>query len=190
MSAAAVAPTLVLISDRVCLPSVSVERLIPAAISVDRSSGRISAISTDASAIAAFRASGSTADVEVNDQGSLVLMAGLVDTHVHCNEPGRTNWEGLETATRAAAAGGVTTIVDMPLNSIPPTTTMEGLRAKEAAAVGKLTVDLGLWGGISQFDTQHDCENSLVPRDCIVAHATDLFVDLCRRCRTVQSPRT
>ncbi len=65
------------------------------------------------------------------------------------NEPGRTDWEGLATATRAAAAGGVTTIVDMPLNSIPPTVHLEGLRAKEEAAVGKISVDLGLWGGIS-----------------------------------------
>lgn len=77
-------------------------------------------------------------------------MSGLVDSHVHCNEPGRTDWEGFATATRAAAAGGVTTIVDMPLNSIPPTTTIEGLRAKEEALIGKMTVDVGLWGGISK----------------------------------------
>ena len=61
--------------------------------------------------------------VSIEEFGSLVLMAGLVDTHVHVNEPGRTEWEGFETATRAAAAGGVTTIVDMPLNSSPVTTT-------------------------------------------------------------------
>jgi allantoinase len=79
---------------------------------------------------------------------SSVLMPGLVDSHVHVNEPGRTDWEGFETATRAAAAGGVTTIVDMPLNSIPPTTTVEGLRAKLEAARGKCQVDVGFWGGV------------------------------------------
>src|SRR6185436_19687265 len=77
-----------------------------------------------------------------------VVMPGLVDTHVHVNEPGRTDWEGFETATRAAAAGGVTTIVDMPLNSIPATTTLDGLNAKLAAAQGKLQVDAGFWGGV------------------------------------------
>src|SRR5437868_500094 len=76
-----------------------------------------------------------------------VVMPGLVDTHVHVNEPGRTEWEGFETATRAAAAGGVTTIVDMPLNSIPPTTTLENFKTKLAAADGKCAVDVGFWGG-------------------------------------------
>jgi allantoinase len=74
-------------------------------------------------------------------------MPGIVDTHVHVNEPGRTEWEGFETATRAAAAGGVTTLVDMPLNSIPATTSPEGLHAKLEATGGKLRVDVGLWGG-------------------------------------------
>src|SRR6187200_2337055 len=64
------------------------------------------------------------------DYGDLVIMPGVVDSHVHVNEPGRTEWEGFETATRAAVAGGVTTIVDMPLNSIPPTTTVEALQEK------------------------------------------------------------
>ena len=85
--------------------------------------------------------------VEVVDAGDLVVLPGLVDTHVHVNEPGRTEWEGFATATRAAAAGGVTTIVDMPLNSIPPTTTLEGLEEKRAAAEGKIHVDVGFWGG-------------------------------------------
>ncbi|KRF35302.1 allantoinase AllB [Nocardioides sp. Soil805] len=76
-----------------------------------------------------------------------VLLPGLVDTHVHVNEPGRTEWEGFASATRAAAAGGVTTIVDMPLNSIPPTTTVAALRAKQAAADGQVFVDVGFWGG-------------------------------------------
>jgi allantoinase len=78
-----------------------------------------------------------------------VLIPGLVDTHVHVNEPGRTEWEGFRTATRAAAAGGVTTIVDMPLNSIPPTTSVGALEVKRrAAAAAGLAVDVGFWGGI------------------------------------------
>ena len=82
-----------------------------------------------------------------------LVMAGLVDTHVHINEPGRTEWEGFATATRAAAAGGVTTLVDMPLNSIPPTTTVAGLREKLAAARGKCFVDVGFWGGVVPGNT-------------------------------------
>jgi allantoinase len=81
------------------------------------------------------------------DYGDLVIMPGLVDSHVHVNEPGRTEWEGFESATRAAAAGGVTTIVDMPLNSIPPTTSVPALMAKAEAMEGKCWVDVGLWGG-------------------------------------------
>lgn len=76
-----------------------------------------------------------------------ILLPGAVDTHVHLNEPGRTQWEGFATGTRAAAAGGVTTVLDMPLNSIPPTTTPDALAAKREAAAGKLSVDLGYWGG-------------------------------------------
>lgn len=76
-----------------------------------------------------------------------VLLPGGVDTHVHLNEPGRTEWEGFATGTRAAAAGGVTSVLDMPLNSVPPTTTLDALAAKRAAAAGKLSVDLGYWGG-------------------------------------------
>jgi allantoinase len=75
------------------------------------------------------------------------LLPGLVDTHVHVNEPGRTGWEGFATATRAAAAGGITTIIDMPLNSIPPTTDAAALRAKREAAAGQIHVDVGFWGG-------------------------------------------
>ncbi|WP_310021150.1 allantoinase AllB [Microbacterium resistens] len=77
-----------------------------------------------------------------------VLLPGLVDTHVHVNEPGRTEWEGFESATRAAAAGGVTTIVDMPLNSIPPTVSVEALEVKRATAEGRVFVDVGFWGGV------------------------------------------
>lgn len=76
-----------------------------------------------------------------------VLVPGLVDTHVHVNEPGRTEWEGFDSATRAAAAGGVTTIVDMPLNSVPPTVTVDALRVKQDSARGRVHVDVGFWGG-------------------------------------------
>jgi allantoinase len=82
------------------------------------------------------------------DCRDLVVMPGIVDTHVHVNEPGRTEWEGFETATRAAAAGGVTTLVDMPLNSVPATTTQEALRIKLEAARGRCRVDAGFWGGV------------------------------------------
>ncbi|HEV2915392.1 MAG TPA: allantoinase AllB [Pyrinomonadaceae bacterium] len=84
--------------------------------------------------------------VEARDDS--IVMPGLVDTHVHINEPGRTHWEGFETATRAAAAGGVTTLVEMPLNSIPPTTTLEGLESKLEAARSRCHVDVGFWGGV------------------------------------------
>ncbi len=90
---------------------------------------------------------------DVIDAGSLVVMPGLVDTHVHINEPGRTDWEGFATATRAAAAGGVTTLVDMPLNSIPATTTAAGFDEKVQAAQGQCTVDVAFWGGVVPGNT-------------------------------------
>src|SRR3982750_4146392 len=89
-----------------------------------------------------------SADAHVVDAGDLVVMPGLVDTHVHVNEPGRTDWEGFETATRAAAAGGVTTLLDMPLNSIPATTSVSALSAKTNAAAGRTWVDVGFIGGV------------------------------------------
>jgi len=89
--------------------------------------------------------------IDVNDES--IVMPGLVDSHVHINEPGRTEWEGFATATRAAAAGGVTTLIDMPLNSIPPTTTVAGLKEKLAAAKGQCFVDVGFWGGVVPGNT-------------------------------------
>jgi allantoinase len=86
------------------------------------------------------------ADLDL-DLGDLALLPGLVDTHVHVNEPGRTDWEGFASATRAAGAGGVTTICDMPLNSKPPTVSVDALRAKAAAAAGQCAVDVAFWGG-------------------------------------------
>jgi allantoinase len=84
------------------------------------------------------------------DFGNLVLMPGLVDSHVHINEPGRTDWEGFSTATQAAAAGGYTMLVDMPLNCIPATTNVAALDAKRRAALGQCHVDWAAWGGIVQ----------------------------------------
>jgi allantoinase len=109
----------------------------PAAIHVDR--GRIAAV-TDLGEV--------PAGAEVIDCGDLVVSPGIVDSHVHVNEPGRTEWEGFDTATRAAAAGGITTIVDMPLNSVPATTTVAALVAKRQAARGRCHVDVACWGGI------------------------------------------
>ncbi|MFE7773314.1 allantoinase AllB [Streptomyces sp. NPDC057445] len=83
----------------------------------------------------------------LEDFGDDVVLPGLVDTHVHVNDPGRTEWEGFRTATRAAAAGGITTLLDMPLNSLPPTTTVGNLRTKQETAGPKVHVDTGFWGG-------------------------------------------
>src|SRR5262245_57855097 len=103
-----------------------------------------------------------------------IVMPGSIDTHVHVNEPGRTDREGFETATRAAAAGGVTTIVDMPLNSIPATTTLEGLETKLAAAHGKLSVDVGFWGGVVPGNTNELAklwEAGVVGFKCFLIHS-------------------
>jgi allantoinase len=108
----------------------------PATVAVR--SGRIAAV-------AGFSDSPGAAGVEELPGGE-ILLPGLVDTHVHVNEPGRTKWEGFASATRAAAEGGVTTLIDMPLNCLPPTTTADALRRKRAAARGGW-VDVGFWGG-------------------------------------------
>lgn len=124
-------PDLVLVSRRVVTPDG--ER--PAAVVVD--GGRVAAVLEPTAAPTGAR-----------DLGDLALLPGLVDTHVHVNEPGRTDWEGFATATRAAAAGGVTTLIDMPLNCLPPTTTAAALEAKRTAAARQAHVDVGFWGGI------------------------------------------
>src|SRR6202171_5846996 len=95
------------------------------------------------------------ADTEVHDFGESTILPGLVDSHVHINDPGRTEWEGFETATRAAAAGGFTCVVDMPLNCVPATTSVAALEAKRAAAKGRCWVDWAAWGGVVA-DNQHD----------------------------------
>jgi allantoinase len=103
--------------------------------------GRIAEVITGAAGEAA-------ADVAVTDVGDSVVMPGIVDTHVHVFEPGRAEGEGFATVTRAAAAGGVTTLLDMSLNSVPATTTREAFHAKVEAAAGRIRVDVGFWGGL------------------------------------------
>jgi allantoinase len=95
------------------------------------------------------------AGVPVTEVGDKLVLPGIVDTHVHINEPGRTDWEGFETATRAAAAGGITTVIDMPLNSSPVTTTVAALNAKREATAGKLWVDVGFHGGVVPGNVEH-----------------------------------
>jgi allantoinase len=109
----------------------------PAAIHIAR--GRIAAVT-------AFDDLRPGADVV--EAGRLTIFPGLVDTHVHINEPGRTEWEGFATATKAAAAGGVTTLLDMPLNSIPATVSVEALARKREAAAARCAVDVGFLGGL------------------------------------------
>jgi allantoinase len=109
---------------------------------------RAAAVAVSGPVIAAVAGYGEPLDAARDvDLGDLALLPGLVDTHVHVNEPGRTEWEGFRTATRAAAAGGVTTICDMPLNSLPPTVSVAALTEKRAAAAGKCWVDVAFWGG-------------------------------------------
>jgi allantoinase len=127
-----VSETLVIRSRRMVLPSGVEEK---AAVVTD---GRIESLADYSARLDADRAV---------DLGDLPLLPGLVDSHVHVNEPGRTEWEGFASATRAALAGGVTTIVDMPLNSLPVTTSVDALRTKAAAAAGECAVDVAFWGG-------------------------------------------
>lgn len=114
----------------------------PGTIEIDCNTGQIQAIHT-------ARLTNST-----YDYGDLAIMPGLVDSHVHLNEPGRTEWEGFETGTRAAISGGVTTVVDMPLNAIPPTTTRENLAVKLRAAEGQCYSDVAFWGGLIPSNSQ------------------------------------
>ena len=127
--------SLLIRSQRVVLP----DGMRPAAIRID--DGRISEI------ILGTLGTPGTPGTLI-DAGNAIVLPGLVDTHVHINDPGRADWEGFETATLAAAAGGVTTLVDMPLNSVPATTTVSALDAKRRAAAGRCQVDVGFWGGV------------------------------------------
>ncbi|XP_039985491.1 zgc:103559 isoform X3 [Xiphias gladius] len=110
----------------------------------------------------------------VLDVGDSVVMPGIVDCHVHVNEPGRTSWEGFWTATRAAAAGGVTTIVDMPLNSIPPTTTLGNFHEKLREATGKCFVDTAFWGGVipgNQLELRPMIQAGVAGFKCFLIHS-------------------
>src|SRR3989441_3935054 len=132
------APDLVILSTRV----VTGEGIRPAAVSI-----------ADGVIMAVHEHGGAPDAARQLDVGDAALLPGVVDTHVHVNEPGRTDWEGFETATRAAAAGGVTTIVDMPLNSVPVTTTVPALELKARAAARHATVDYAFWGGVVPGNT-------------------------------------
>lgn len=137
-------PLTVLVSTRavLTLPDDSLI-LSPATIAVSPLTGKIISIVPAVLPPTSFPQSA----VYIN-HGSKLLLPGLVDAHVHLNEPGRTEWEGFATGTRAAASGGVTTVIDMPLNAIPPTTTVSGFEVKLAASKGQCWVDVGFYGGV------------------------------------------
>ena len=113
-------------------------------------------------------------DCDIVDVGDAVVAPALTDTHVHINDPGRAEWEGFETATRAAAVGGVTTLVDMPLNCDPVTTSVAALDGKLAAASGRLHVDVGFWGGVVPGNTGELAgmvERAVLGFKCFLCHS-------------------
>ena len=137
-------PITVLASTRAVLSG----KMTPATIIISLVSGKIISIFHSLLAPSEF-----PIGTRYVDHSPHLILPGLVDAHVHLNEPGRTEWEGFWTGTRAAAFGGVTTVIDMPLNAIPPTTTVAGLREKVAAAQGQCWVDVGFFGGIVPGNT-------------------------------------
>ncbi|KAI0695031.1 allantoinase [Cytidiella melzeri] len=141
---------LVFTGSNVVLPGQSVG--VPATIVVDVGTGKITEIHRQRRS---RQQSPNSTDGQWLDAGDKLILPGLVDAHVHLNEPGRTEWEGFWHGTRAAASGGVTTVVDMPLNSIPPTTTVEFLDAKRQAATGQCTIDVAFWGGVIPGNQSH-----------------------------------
>ncbi|KAK7210256.1 hypothetical protein V2G26_017434 [Clonostachys chloroleuca] len=134
----------VLVSSRavITLPDDSL-LLTPATITISPTSGKIIFVEPTIRDASSFPET-----TTYIDYSPRILLPGLVDAHVHLNEPGRTEWEGFWTGTRAAASGGVTTVVDMPLNAIPPTTTVKGFEEKLAASRGQCWVDVGFYGGV------------------------------------------
>ena len=153
---------LVITSTHVQLPNT--ENPVPATVEVERTSGKIMRVLLGKVDETTYHG---LDDVEFWDFGSLFILPGLVEyvmssflrggvvcvmfapsAHVHLNEPGRTDWEGFCTGTRAAVAGGFTTVVDMPLNSVPPTTTVKNLDQKRRAARGQCWSDVAFWGGL------------------------------------------
>ncbi|KAI0275320.1 allantoinase [Gloeopeniophorella convolvens] len=135
--------TRIYVGDNVLLPGSPEPQ--PATVLISIRSGKITKVYDKLVARAEYPG---IADDNWIDLGNKYLLPGLVDAHVHLNEPGRTDWEGFWTGTRAAASGGITTVVDMPLNSIPPTTTVENLAAKRGAAHGQCWTDVAFWGGV------------------------------------------
>lgn len=117
--------------------------LSPATISISPKTGKIVSILPRVASKSEY-----PSEAVYIDYSPKVLLPGLVDAHVHLNEPGRTEWEGFWTGTRAAASGGVTTVIDMPLNAIPPTTTLKGFQEKLVASQGQCWVDVGFYGGV------------------------------------------
>lgn len=137
-------PLTVLVSQRAVITLADDSLVLtPASISISPATGKIVDVVPSALPRSSFPDSATYVDY-----GTKLLLPGLVDAHVHLNEPGRTEWEGFSTGTRAAASGGVTTVVDMPLNAIPPTTTVAGFREKLAASRGQCWVDVAFYGGI------------------------------------------
>ncbi|KAJ9145467.1 Allantoinase-like protein [Pleurostoma richardsiae] len=144
MTVSSTGPLTVLVSTRavITLPDDTL-LLTPASISVSSATGKIVSVVPAILPRSSFPPSATYIDYSPK-----LLLPGLVDAHVHLNEPGRTEWEGFHTGTRAAASGGVTTVIDMPLNAIPPTTTLSGLKEKLAASQGQCWVDVGFYGGV------------------------------------------
>lgn len=140
------------------------ERFVPASVHVSR--GRIAAVLGFDDVPPGART------IDVSD--AHVLLPGIVDAHVHVNEPGRTEWEGFDTATRAAATGGITTVVDMPLNCIPVTTTRDAVRAKDAAMRGRVHVDVAFWGGVvpgNERELEGMLDDGVAGFKCFLVHS-------------------
>lgn len=141
------------------------EKILPAVIVIKE--GKIHSVLPDSEASAHVAG-------KVLDVGDSLIMPGIVDSHVHVNEPGRTDWEGYWTATRAAAAGGITTIADMPLNTIPPTTTLRNFNEKLCAATGQCFVDTAFWGGVipgNQMELKPMCQAGVAGFKCFLIHS-------------------